>query len=350
MGKMIMLSFNAGRLPNTTESGFVLPYVLAVVAILSLLTALGAEALLRSQGSIGEMADRNSLVWALDEAEAGATQVFLTRPMVSGGLDLSNRAVDESELMMGEPLSEEGLKEDDVWSATGGIRQTVIGENVVEIAYQDADGLISLNSADLPVLGAWLQSIIGDREEARMLSARIADYRDADSMRQFLGGERADYRLARLPSPSNSNFRSFEEIGQVYGFAQKRSVARDAFINATLFSTSGMPRKAGIPAQLLPVIAAFTGNLVGYSDDLVETQLIDSRFPSERAQFVLTATSPDARFGLRRVIEIERTAGAADQPFTRRCVAEYPVLAGTGDPAERHAPLQFTFSAVMDSR
>lgn len=345
-----MLSFHARRLPDTKESGFVLPYVLAVVAILSLLTALGAEALMRSQGAIGEMADRNTLVWALDEAEAGATHVFLTRPMVSAGLDLSNRPVDEAELMMGEPLSEEGLDQADIWSATGGVRQAVIGDNVVEIAYQDADGLISLNSADLPVLTAWLKSVIGDGEEARILSARIADYRDADSMRQFLGAERADYRLARLSPPSNSNLRSFEEIGHIFGFAQKRSLDREAFMYTTLFATSGMPRKAGIPVQLLPILSAFTGNLTGYSDDLVETQLIDSRFPSERAQFVLTATSPNARFGLRRVVEIERTAGAADQPFTRRCVAEYPVPAGTGDPAERHAPLQSIFSAAMDSR
>ncbi|WP_341197818.1 hypothetical protein [Hyphomonas chukchiensis] len=349
-GSLRSMSCMSARPQGASDSGFVLPYVLAVVAILALLTTVGAQVLARSQDSISDMAGRDALAWALDEAEAETTHVFLTRPIVSRGLDMSNRPVDDSELMIGEPTSEEGLTDDDVWMATGGVRRTQIGNTIVDIAYQDADGLVSLNAADLPVLAAWLQPVIGSREEARILSARISDYIDENTDRQFLGAERAEYRLARLAPPSNSSLRSFQEIGQIYGFAKKYDLPPEAFIYTTLFPTAGLPRTGGIPPGLFPALAAFIGKMDGYSDDMVETQLIDSRFPSDRAQFVLTATSPNARFGLRRVIEIERTAGAADQPFTRRCVAEYPVPAGTGDQAENHASLQYSFSAAVDPR
>lgn len=336
------------------DEGFVLPYVLAVIAILSLLTALGANTLQRSQKSLAQMGDRNELLYVLDEAEALSLYVFLTRPIVSGGLDLSGQLIDESELAMGEPVDESNISAEDVWLATGGVRKVSIGPAVVDVVYQDADGLISLNTAAPSVLKAWLGSSAGPAANSSELAAQLADYRDTDSFRRFQGAERAEYRLVGLPAPSNSVVRHMSELGQVYGFAGFLGSTPPDFSVTTLFSTSGVPRQRGMPSALVSMLARVPSGALSGNDDLNAHQLVNSRYPSERAQFTFTAYTPGASIGLRRVVEFERTAAAPDRPYTRRLVAQYVV---PNDPTKTEqnsksndVPLKISFSSASGAR
>lgn len=332
-----------------SDSGFVLPYVLAVIAILSLLTVVGANTLRQSKKSLGEMASRNDLSRALDNSEALILHVFLTRPMVSGGLDMSGQAIDESELAMGEPIDESELTPEQVWLATGGVRTINLDQTLVEVSYQDADGLVSLNSADPVILSAWLGASPARTSTANALAAKLIDYRDPDNARQFQGAERADYRLAGLPAPSNSVIRHLSELNQIYGFAEAFASDPLDFSMMTLFSATGVPRQRGMPDALNTILAPILGGAVSGTDDLTENQLINSRYPSERAQFTLTAYSPHARVGLRRVVEIERTASAPDRPYTRRRVTEYTVASDAAameqTSEQTHVPLKLSFPA-----
>lgn len=307
---------------RANERGFVLVYVLAVIAVLSLLTVIAASNLQRQQALLRDIADRNVLSERLTQAEAIVQFSFLHSPIVSGGLDLSGRAVDEVELALGEPLDESELTADLVWSVYDGRRSLVFPDAIVIIVYQDADGLVSLNAADPSVLSAWFETYTNLEMDKSEFAAKLGDYVDADNSRSFQGAERADYRLAGLRSPQNSPIRSFRELQQIYGM-QDFQLSRLAFpFRVTFFSTSSQPREAGMPDDLNDALQrTLLGSQVD-RDDLAANQLINSRFPSERAQFILSAYSPDSELILRRVVEIERTTASPDHPYKMRRLME----------------------------
>ena len=303
------------------QNGFVLPYVLAVLAVLSVLTVIGANALRQGNETVSSITQKVKLSQAIDDAEKVVIHIFLSSPFISKGMDLSGRTIDESELAFGEPLDEEGLLDEKIWFAVGGKRKYMAGDVSVEIVYQDADGLLSINSATDTLLAAWLEPMVSNRLIARSLAAKLIDFRDADSFRRFQGAERADYRLANRKVPTNSSFRSYSEIYNVLQFEEALSGNALDVSNMTLFLTSGSPRRAGMPEALRSALSRVLGT-EAKGDDLTENQLTTSRFPSERAQFTLTAISPDTSFGLQRIIEVERTSAAPDKPFNRRKMAE----------------------------
>ena len=304
------------------EGGFVLVYVLAVVGILSLLTIIAASNLQRQQTLLRVIADRNVLSDRLTQAESIMQFYFLKSPIVSGGLDLSGRPVNEMELALGEPLDETELTADLIWSVHDGRRSLVFPDAIVSIVYQDADGLVSLNAADPSVLSVWFETYTNLDMDKADFAAKLSDYIDSDSNRRFQGAERAEYRLAGLPSPQNSPIRSFRELQQIYGI-QDFQLSRLAFpFRLTLFSTSNQPRGAGMPEDLSDALQrVLLGSQVN-RDDLAANQLVNSRFPSERAQFTLEAYSPDSDLILRRVVEFERTAASPDYPYKTRRLME----------------------------
>ncbi|WOR15359.1 type II secretion system protein GspK [Hyphomonas sp. FCG-A18] len=324
------------------QSGFVLPYVLAVIAIVSILSVVGANALKRAQDNLSTVSQRTELAAALNTAETVATHVFLTSPMVEPGLDLSGQSIDEGSLLMGEPVPIDGLSENDIWNAVGGMRAIKSGSIDVTIKYQDADGLLSLNAADASVLTQWLGPLIEGAQNRQSLIAKLLDYRDANTNRRYQGAERAEYRLARRSPPTNSPLRSYQELQNVMGF-DALTVDPDELTTLTLFPTAVFPRTKGMPQALASRLVR-PGSATA-ADDLVGTQLVDSRFPSVRAQFTFTAYRQGVPFGLRRVVEIERTSGNADRAFSRRRIAEYAVNADAEFPEQNYVYLQLRPSA-----
>lgn len=319
------------RRDRDSEQGFVLVYVLAVIAVLSLLTIVAANNLRLQQSLLHEVSDRNVLSKKLNEAEVITIFVFLSSPIVSGGLDLSGRAIDESELALGEPIDETDLSASQVWSVFDGRRVLVFDDAIVTITYQDADGLVSLNSADQTVLSAWYEHYTNLDLDEQDFAAKVADYTDADTIRRFRGAERADYRVAGLPTPLNSPVRSLREVQQIYGM-KDFDLSRVAYpFRLTFFSNARRPRSHGMPSDLNEALEKNLFGEHGYTDDLTGDQLVNSRFPSERAQFVLSAYAPDSNLILHRVVEIERTAAAPDQPFKMRQIMETATTKSRGD-------------------
>ena len=106
----------------SAESGFVIPYVLGVILVVSLLVLWSANSLRDTQDVFIQLSETNRDSQSLDAAETKFLQLFLGATMIRQGLDVSGRPVDETALALGDPPTEEGLTPEDIWSAQGGLK------------------------------------------------------------------------------------------------------------------------------------------------------------------------------------------------------------------------------------
>ena len=325
-------------LPSSPQdAGFVVPYVLAVIMVLAILTVWGANSLQRTQDTFLEFADASRRQGAMDLAETRFLQAFLGAAMTREGLDTSGRPVNETAIALGEPPSEEGLSPEDIWSAKRGHRTFSTKGFKVEAFYQDADGLLSVNSADIALIARWLGESF--KASGAGLAAKLGDYRDSDNVRQFQGGERSDYRLLQKDPPTNSNLRSPSEIGDILGWdAVTNSLTFADLSQLTFFSSSSTPRLSAVPDELvrrlqLPVDETDFLN----QEDLNDAELFMSPIPSSRAQLILLAPAGDGEYAFVRIVEIERTGGAPNRPFTRRLTWEGSIQLNELDDSFRQA-------------
>lgn len=309
------------------QRGFVLPYVLATIAILSLIAVLGANTLRAAQVNLRRLDSHDQLRIALADAEAIVLDTFLTSTVVRQGLYLGARQTGvDFELEFGGGEAESDLDETLVWNAVGGVRALEIDGVGVSVAYQDAGGLVSLYSSDPSLVDALLQTLAGAGGSVDQLAAKLGDFVDADDTRRFTGGERADYRMARRPAPTNSPVRSWAELGAVLGWAEQPFYRDRSLLNyITFFPGSSSPRVAGMTTSLAATLTRDQRRVREVEDPLSDSGVVSSLYPTPRARFTLTAISPDGASGLRRIIEAERTAGAPDFAVARRLIAEYPL-------------------------
>lgn len=307
-----------------TEPGFVLPYVLAVIAVVSLLAVIAARSLETGQDLTVSVQKQIDLKLAADEAEQIATYVFLVSPVTAAGLDVSGREVDQELILEGTLPSEEGLTDADIWRANGGIRQIQIGNLDVRVRYQDADGLVSLSSTSPDIIQRWLARLPQPPSDPEGMAAKLDDFRDSDNNRQYKGSERADYRLLQRPPPSNSSLRGLPELRSVLGWQD--FLARfdpDLLSELTWFYTSPVPREAGMPSNLTARLAQHEQDRIASAGRELAFELFaDEMLPGPRAQFDLTACDRAAATCLRRIVEIEKTRGGPDLPYYRRLVFE----------------------------
>jgi len=310
------------RTRSRNEAGFVVPYVLSVIMVVSLLTLWGANSLQVSQETFMRIDQSRQQQQAMDSVEAKFLEVFLGATMVQNGLDISGREVDETAIALGDPPSEEGLTPDDVWGATRGRRVIQWNGRPITAFYQDSDGLLSLNSADLAYLAMWLKD--AGYSDTESMAAKLGDYRDADNIRQFRGAERSDYRLLQRTLPSNSHLRSISEANQILGWTSfTQQLGLSDVLQLTLFFSGSIPRLAGAPEPLKARLQLPSDGLKFLNqDDLNDAELFMSRFPSSRAQLTLVEDTGDGETMWVRIVEIERTGGAPDRAYTRRLVWE----------------------------
>tara|TARA_B100000614_G_C14544491_1_gene491565 strand:- start:13 stop:423 length:411 start_codon:yes stop_codon:yes gene_type:complete len=87
----------------SAESGFVIPYVLGVILVVSLLVLWSANSLRDTQDVFIQLSETNRNSQSLDAAETKFLQVFLGATMIRQGLDVSGRPVDETALALGDP-------------------------------------------------------------------------------------------------------------------------------------------------------------------------------------------------------------------------------------------------------
>lgn len=312
---------------SSSERGFILPYVLVVIAILSAISILGVNTIRARTADLTVLIDNHAVERAMTDAEEIVTYTFLTRPMVSGGIDLSNRIVDQSTLSPDEYPDESGIPQGAVWLATGELRRMTLRGVQVDIVYRDVGGLISINSASASVLEAWLSTYLEQPSLAKSLTAKLLDYRDFDNRRGFLGGERADYRFRTLPPPTNSSLRSFLELYRVLDWELSLAEYSQLLKHFTLLPMAERPALQRAPAELASILNEETSTVFSRGRlDLVDEQLLNSRLPSENARFIFFGNGQGGTAPLQRIVEIERTTGAPNLPRQRRTVADGVVL------------------------
>lgn len=312
-----------------SERGFVLPYVLATIAILSLIAVLGANTLRDAQMNVRKLETHDRLGEALDNAEQVVLDTFLTATLVPDGLYLGPRLTQhDTDLELG--LIERGDAEDQSqeWSARGGLRRVDIGEVPVAVEYRDATGLVSIYNGSQELVARVVRDGARSEGQAEQLAAKLADFMDMDDERQFSGGERADYRLARMAPPTNSPVRNWEELAAVLDWAEQPFFKDYSLLKYfTFFNGGSTPRMGAMTPALMQMLEDSRRRAREVEDPLTDTVAAISVFPSNRARFVLTAAAPGNAYGVRRVIETERSARAPDFPVSRRLVAEYMVPA-----------------------
>jgi general secretion pathway protein K len=99
---------------------------------------------------------------------------------------------------------------------------------------------VDLNATDEDVLIAALTSHQVEEADARVLAARIVDWRDVDDAAELRGAERGEYRRAgRDSGPRNAPFETVSELRQVLGGETLTDAALDAF---TVYSHAREPQ------------------------------------------------------------------------------------------------------------
>lgn len=92
------------------------------------------------------------------------------------------------------------------------------GGGVVLLSVRDEAGKLDINITRPERLQGLLQAVGLERDRARTLAARIADFRDGNDIKEPDGAEDSDYSAAGLDyGPKNAPFEAVDELGQVLG-------------------------------------------------------------------------------------------------------------------------------------
>jgi type II secretory pathway pseudopilin PulG len=310
-----------------SERGFVLPYVLVVIAILSAISILGVNTIRERTADLSVLIENHHVERAIEDAEEIVTYTFLTRPMTTRGLDVSNRFLDPSTILPDLLPDESDVPDNEIWKATGELRRLNIRGINVDVFYRDISGLISLNSASESVIETWLSANLEQPSLAKSLAAKLRDYRDPDNRRGFLGGERADYRFRTLPPPSNSSLRTIDELNRVIDWELTPTEYARVLKHFSVLPMAGRPALQWSPDDLVQLYREEVGTVFSRGrPDLVDEVILNSRLPSEGARFIFFADGQSGSPPLQRIVEFERTTGAPNLPRQRRTVADGVML------------------------
>jgi hypothetical protein len=112
------------------------------------------------------------------------------------------------------------------------------------VAFQDQQGLLSLNLGRREILSRYLQVLGASPGERDALLDVLDDYIDTDNLRRLNGAEAAQYAQAGLRPPRNDWLLSVHELAQMPGWADRMdwvrvlirhaSVRRSGFLNPNL--------------------------------------------------------------------------------------------------------------------
>ncbi len=323
---------------QAADEGFVLPFVLVVIFVLALTSAIAVRSINASSQIIIALNDDVQAQQRLNSAEADTLFVYLTSAPVKGGIDTSYTVWTGEDVLDGFDVSR--LAESAIWSATGGIRSSHYPSGEVRVTYRDVAGFIPMNR-DTPDLLLPLLSGVGlKKEDAQSAASKLGDYTDSNHQRRFRGGERADYRLKRLPPPSDAPLRTYEEVyhilewdkyitPEIYNRLREYSTLTTATTYyRTKFLSSRVKEIMGLDATRSNVRRLAQNNV-----DLVDTASTAIETPTKQGRFYFSTPMATGRTAI-RVIELERSPLAPDQPFRRHVVFEETRDAGDTDNTE----------------
>lgn len=313
-------------IPNNKDEGFVLPYVLVVIFILALTSTIAVRSLNSSGRIITELNAEVLAEQRLASAEADTLYVFLTSAPVKGGIDTSHTPWKGEEFLDGFDITR--LPPKAIWSAAGGERVSRYATGDVHVTYRDVTGLVPLNRNAPELLDRLFKGIGLKSDLAKSAAGKLGDYIDLDNRRRFRGGERADYRLKRMPPPSNAQLRVHAEIYHVLGMRDLLSPENydQLRLYTTLTTASTYYRTKFLSSDVAKILGldkpGGKGMRVGRRNiDLLDeiTSSIDT--PTLQGRFVFSTPKTTGKT-IVRAVEIERTPVAPDLPFRRHVVFE----------------------------
>lgn len=310
-----ILFVNKPAVKYDNREGFVLPYVLLVIAMLAIASALTAQYFIKTSALMREIDTQVKAQIAFANAESQAIYSILSSNPVDGGFDLSG----EEQLIPDDFLTEvTDISQNDIWLLQSELRLAPTEQGLVYVSLQDLSGLISLNVAPSDYITKLLVHLGVAEQKALSLSAALMDYRDADNRRQFRGAERADYRLKGMPSPTNSPLRHYAELYDVLGWKEAMTeidVSRLKTLSSLNQSYARVNRNF-MPPELLSV---FPEDADAESEDFDIFAAVSANQIRPTNFLRVTLTYPSAEGVVwQRVIDVERRAGSPNKPFERR--------------------------------
>lgn len=318
---------------GVSDEGFVLPYVLVVIAILAITTTIAVQRISKVSDIVGAFQSQAAAELVFASAEADIIFTYLTAVPAPGGLDMTVRATSEfSDVDFLSTQSSQDPDSLDIWQGTRTARAIDTPSGAVIVQYQDTSGLVPLNMVAPGYVENYLKYKGFSSPDARKLAAKLGDYKDRDNSRRSNGGERSAYRLRGLPAPTNSPLRDFSELPLVLDWTDaledidpiqfRRDTTASPYTSAMkVFYT---PDHLKVPLGLSQRMLAGEGN-AGLGVDGVEQSVIRDTFPSSTGRFIITYALPDGTF-LQRAVEVERAVGALGVPFRKNWVFDTSVI------------------------
>lgn len=319
------------KTPNPSR-GFVLPYVLVVIAVLAVAGTIAATRLQSTTQTLGAVQAKSKAERMMDSAEATAVFALLAGNAVPGGYDLNPDSVLQTEFG---PMSVDGRMLDprtasritkDIWSAAGGLRRVQTAEGPVIVHLQDTMGLPSLAKPMSPYLRTVLTYAGANPREIDGLVNALADYMDIDNDRRANGAEASEYNLRRMPPPTNSPLRSYAELSSVHGWAEAmQSLDMRRVKEMSTLQPVDYRVQFAQPSHAQILGIASNSLLNNNFEMLLDGVGLSGSMPSGALRLSFWAPRGDGQWD-KRVIEIVRQTGHITKPYRRLWVLDTTVL------------------------
>ena len=128
------------------------------------------------------------------------------------GLALADAGLHYAMLMLSQPDQRKR------WRSDGTLYETALPGGRVRIRIFDEAGKIDINAAQETTWVGILTKLVGNVDQATMLSDAILDWRDADDLKRLHGAEAEDYQAkGKGYVPQNRDFQALEELQMVLG-------------------------------------------------------------------------------------------------------------------------------------
>ena len=239
--------------------GFALAAVLWLMAGLSIVVALVADAAKTSAERVAQLRERTEFIRSALTGRAQA-QYWLSaaRPRTADFFDGYS-----SVLADGTPYQTDA-------------------HNIQSI--QDHGGLINISAINRELTIRFLQGCGVPPEKTAYLIDALEDYTDSDDLSRINGAERDTYTAAGLPPPRNGPLLSEEEIWDVYGWAPYRNSFKANGCNNS-FTIHGQTNMLGYSLNLATAPASVL-KAAGLNEDIIQDIVITRSDPQETTERV----------------------------------------------------------------
>lgn len=248
------------------QAGFALAAVLWLLAGLSIVVALIADAAHTSAERIAQLRERTDFLRVALSAQAQAEYwLSATRPRAADFTDGATSVMVDNRFYQ-------------------------VGEDSL-IALQDVGGLVDLNTANPTRLVQFLVVCGVPPDQTSRLVDTLADYIDTDNLQRINGAEADSYQMAGLPAPRNRPLLAPGELWDVIGWAAHRATMEKSGCiqamttegEATIFGNRGanlatapppVLRAAGLPDETVQDIDNARGNPALVAERIAEANAL----------------------------------------------------------------------------